>query len=250
MYLTRFPLNVSRRETKAMLANPYQLHAAIAASFPPAPAPAEEGGRVLWRVDRLSTGGYLLYIVSPERPSLTGLDEQVGWPDLGQQWETRHYDSFLNSLEEGQRWAFRLRANPVVNRVAIRSHQGEGGSKRISHLTTFQQSAWLIGSEAYEGTDKPVPELFLKQQVTRAQRCGFEAVRDSKTGIPQLVVSDSRVLRLGPRGRRDIALATAQFDGVLEVTDANALRHALTHGIGHGKGFGCGLLTLAPLARN
>ena len=42
-----------------------------------------------------------------------------------------------------------------------------------------------------------------------------------------------------------ITLATVQYDGMLEVTDIDALRHALINGIGHGKGFGCGLLTLA-----
>lgn len=44
---------------------------------------------------------------------------------------------------------------------------------------------------------------------------------------------------------RRVTLQTAQFDGVLEVGDASALRRALTEGIGAGKGYGCGLLTLA-----
>ena len=46
-----------------------------------------------------------------------------------------------------------------------------------------------------------------------------------------------------------VTFTRAQYDGVLRVTDADALRRALVCGIGHAKGFGCGLLTLVPLDR-
>lgn len=249
MYLTRFPLNISRRQTKAMISNPYKLHAAIAASFPPGSGTAGSSGRVLWRVDRQSSGGFILYIASPNMPSLVGLDEQVGWPDLDRKWQTRDYGPFLDRLKEGQRWAFRLRANPTVNHSAIRSDSGQSRSKRFGHLTALQQAAWLIGEQAYAGTGKNVPDLFANNQVSRAERHGFHVIEDPASGIPQVAVSDSRTLRFGPKGRHNIALTVAQFDGALEVSDADALRGALIHGIGHGKGFGCGLLTLAPLKR-
>ena len=42
-----------------------------------------------------------------------------------------------------------------------------------------------------------------------------------------------------------MTLALATFEGVLEVTDPDALRHGLVHGIGRGKAYGCGLMTLA-----
>ena len=42
-----------------------------------------------------------------------------------------------------------------------------------------------------------------------------------------------------------MTLGVATFEGVLEVTDPDALRRALTHGIGRGKAYGCGLMTLA-----
>ena len=47
------------------------------------------------------------------------------------------------------------------------------------------------------------------------------------------------------RGERRVTLGVATFEGVLEVTDPDALRRALTHGIGRGKAYGCGLMTLA-----
>jgi CRISPR system Cascade subunit CasE len=52
-----------------------------------------------------------------------------------------------------------------------------------------------------------------------------------------------RTTDTGPR--RDVHLRTATYDGLLDVTDPDALRRTLTGGIGHGKAYGCGLLTLA-----
>lgn len=34
MFFTQFPINMTRRESRAMLASPYRMHAAIAGSFP------------------------------------------------------------------------------------------------------------------------------------------------------------------------------------------------------------------------
>lgn len=246
MYLTRFPLNLSLRQTRSMLANPYRMHAAVAASFPPMLHSDSAEGRILWRVDRPSDGGALLYIASPERPSLKGLDEQIGWSDLEPQWETRSYDGLFSRLRKGQQWAFRLVANPVVNRTNIPVASGQNHSKRLGHLTVVQQAAWLIGKQAYVGTGVPVPELFAHQDTTRANRSGFEVLANDDTGVAQLVVSQSRKVSFGPDKRKNITLEMAQYDGLLEITDVDALKHALCFGIGHGKGFGCGLLTLAP----
>ena len=54
-----------------------------------------------------------------------------------------------------------------------------------------------------------------------------------------------RAVRRFPRNGSTVTLATATFEGHLEVTDVAALRHALNHGVGRAKAYGCGLLTLA-----
>lgn len=243
MYLTKFPLNMSRRESRRMLAAPYSLHAAIAGSFP-CQQSESEAGRLLWRVDRGDDGLATLYIVSPDAPSLVGLDEQIGWPDLPPQWKTRDYGPLLNSIRNGQTYQFRLVANPVVSRRAIRAERGS--SKRLPHLTTLQQASWLVGKEAYAEAGVDLPDFIAQADSTRAERSGFEVCRVDDDGSLQLVVSDSKVVKF-PQGasRRTITLATVRYDGILRVTDADRLRHALTFGMGHGKGFGCGLLTLA-----
>jgi CRISPR system Cascade subunit CasE len=252
MYFTQFPINMTRRESRKLLSSPYLMHAAVAGSFPP-DSGADEGasGRVLWRVDRMHDGGSRLYIVSPDKPSLVGLDEQIGWPDCDPQWGTRDYDEFLSRIANGQTYSFRLVANPVVSRSTrggstdIANQQGL--SKRIGHLTVLQQEAWLVGKQAYEGSGIEVPKLFADEGSPRCRRNGFEVLADGE-GIPNLVVSNSKKLTFsrGERGKT-ITLMRAQYDGVLRVTDSDTLRHALVCGIGHGKAFGCGLLTLVPV---
>lgn len=247
MYLTQFPVNTTRRETYSMLFNPYRMHAAIAGSFAAVQSSRNEG-RILWRLDRDADGSVRLYIVSPTKPSLVGLDEQIGWPDLPPQWKTREYDSFLERVSTGEKYSFRLVANPVISRRSITNDKGR--AKRIPHLTAVQQAAWLIGEEAYRGTGSDVPHEMLSTVDSRAIRNGFQVVEDSATNSPLLVVSDSRKFEFRKgMGKTRICLSTARFDGVLEVIDADLLRYSLTHGIGHGKGFGCGLLTLALLGR-
>ena len=244
MYLTKFPINMTRRETRFMLSSPYRMHAAIAGSF--ASVTQEQDGRVLWRIDHGVNNTASLYIVSPNIPSLVGLDEQIGWPDLAQQWQTRDYAAVLDMLKEGQIFNFRLVANPIVNRRAITDKYGR--SKRLPHVTTLQQSAWLMGSDAYTDAQLPVPEYLSHQSSSRAERCGFEVVKDKETGVRRLAVSNTRTWSFKQgQGGNNIRLATAQYDGVLRVSDAGLMRHALTNGIGRGKGFGCGLLTIAPV---
>ncbi|MGL5174663.1 MAG: type I-E CRISPR-associated protein Cas6/Cse3/CasE [Olsenella sp.] len=248
MYFTKFPINRTRRDSKRMLGSPYVLHAAIAGSFPPSEA-GENGsaGRVLWRVDAQPSGEMTLYLVSPQVPSLIGLDEQIGWPDRERQWQTKDYDPFLARIEDGQNYQFRLVANPVLNPKEVVSEKGV--TKRVGHLTALQQTAWLIGAQAYDASGHEVPDRFERNGETRASRNGFRVLSDADSGAPRIVVSDIRK-RTFPRGHggAPITIASARFDGVLQVINADALRGALSKGIGHAKGFGCGLLTIVPLS--
>ena len=193
----------------------------------------------------MDDGGLVLYIASPTKPSLVGLDEQIGWPDLCRQWETRDYEPFVQSICDGRLYHFRLVANPVVNRIGIVNDCG--ATKRIPHLTTLHQAAWLVGAVAYEEVGVPIPDYMARQGMSRAERNGFSVCRDD-SGSLQLVVSNvrKRTFSQGDRGRT-ITLLMAQYDGVLEVTNAEKLQHALRYGLGKAKGFGCGLLTLVPM---
>jgi CRISPR system Cascade subunit CasE len=216
MFLTRMAINGARRSAWKLLQSPQAMHAAVLSGFPLDDSVVSDDGRVLWRLDR-SPHSLWLYVVSPSQPDLTHLVEQAGWPARAS-WQTRDYEPFLARLGLEQRWVFRLAANPVhtINTMG-------GAKKRYGHVTVTQQESWLL---------------------TRVERLGFR-VADTPSG-PDVAVS-RRERHEFRRGGGRVTLDTAQYDGVLEVTDPATLRTALTRGIGHAKGYGCGLLTLAPV---
>jgi CRISPR system Cascade subunit CasE len=221
MYLSRFEINTARRGARSLLSSPQRLHAAVLAGFPTtAPAvPDLNGGRVLWRLDQHDHSA-LLYLVSPQQPDLTHLVEQAGWPTR-HGWDTRDYTPLLDRLAEGQRWGFRLTANPVSSR---RKTEESTRSQRFAHVTVAQQTVWLL---------------------ERTAKHGFTVVPGVQDE-PDVAIRRRDIVKFDRQGRT-VTLATAVFEGRLEVSDPVALRCALIHGIGAGKGYGCGLLTLAPV---
>lgn len=226
MFLTHMPLNPQRRSTRELVASPQRLHAAVLAGFLPDTASRQ---RVLWRLDSDGRHNLDLYVVSVARPSLDALVEQAGW-SANPVWRTADYGRFLDRLEGGQRWIFRLVANPVKSiRPGGDDHAARAGRQRghrVPLVTVDAQTEWLL---------------------SRAPRLGF-TVPNGGAGVPNLALSNRTRLRFQRRTEteaRTVTLEAVQYDGVLEVTDARALRTALTAGIGSGKGYGCGLMTLA-----
>lgn len=217
MFLTKTQINPQRRGARRLLSSPQALHAAVLAAFPDA-RPTEEG-RVLWRLDSYGTHRVLLFIASPEKPDLTHLVEQAGWPTT-QTWQTSSYDGLLDSLRAGQRWQFRLTANPV--RSGRRDSWTD--TKPLGHVTVRQQQQWLLD---------------------RAERLGFRipASQISEDEF-DLAVVERAVRRFDRKGAR-VTVSTATFEGHLEISDPAALRRSLTFGIGRAKCYGCGMLTLA-----
>lgn len=226
--LARMSLNPATRGGRKLLTNRQAMHAAIMAAFSPE-AHDQMDGRVLWRVDR-DAHRHVLYTVSPAEPDLTHLVEQAGW--AGQSWDAVSYDAFLGRLTRGQVWGFRLAANPV------RAVAREGArSKVLPHVTPAQQVGWLEERSAGWGfslvgsVDGGTTEETKRSSVLVSQR------HDDRFGRAE-----------GATGRRSkVTLRIAQFDGTLEVTDADALRSALVAGMGRAKGYGCGLMTLRPV---
>lgn len=220
MYLTRFRINPARRGARKLLGSPHAMHAAVRAGFESTEAYEQSGARTLWRLDSAAPAAVTLYVVSPGQPDLTHLVEQAGWPTTTT-WETRAYSQLLDMLEDKQRWAFRLTANPVHSG---RHTQDSKQTQRYGYLREAEQTQWLID---------------------RAQRHGF-TVHAQPDGTPNLKLHRRPTLTF-KRGQGTVTLATATFDGILEVAEVEAFRAALTGGIGHAKAYGCGLLTLAPV---
>lgn len=210
MYLSRMKLNPQRRQAKALLGSPQMMHAAVMAAFPPGANQSDE--RVLWRVDQ-HRETVSLFVVSPIVPSFEHLQEQAGWSQQ-KTWETRDYTPLLDRLTKGQRYAFRLTANPV-HTVSTGS-----GKKRLAHVTVAHQLRWLE---------------------ERQDRMGVRLMPESYDVV-------HREIRKFRRQARTVTLSQVTFEGCLEVTDAHHLNSVLRSGIGKGRAYGCGLLTLAPRA--
>ncbi|MFC8899488.1 type I-E CRISPR-associated protein Cas6/Cse3/CasE [Streptomyces cinereoruber] len=252
MYLTRFRVNTARTGARRLLSSRQVLHAAVMSSFPtllPTDRPVPETPRVLWRLDHNAPGEVLLFLVSPHAPDLTHLVEQAGWPTAlvdGPGWQTRPYAPFLDRLTKGERWAFRLTANPVHH---IRRTDDEP-RKRTAHLTPYHQMGWLLDSERQEHggfriLEKPKQKRLLPGGTTHQGR-------EHHGDRYELTVHDQRSLAFdksratGARRGKPVTLVTATFDGRLEVADPDLLRRTLTRGLGKAKAYGCGLMTLAP----
>lgn len=224
MFLSRMYLNPYRRGTRKLLASPEAMHAAVLSSFPPDGILANEEGRILWRLDR-EGHSLAIYIVSPEKPSFEHLQEQAGWENQVS-WAIRNYDAVISSISVGKQFQFRLAANPVKSVV----DRETGKSRRLAHVTTAQQRMWLL---------------------ERADVMGVRFLPGDFSGDPDardlaVTVTSREVLKF-QRNKRKVTIARTQFDGALEVTNADKFRSVLTKGLGKAKGYGCGLITIAPL---
>lgn len=202
------------------------MHAAVLASFVDPPVGVrDDEPRVLWRLDQ-DRDRYFLYVVSPDAPDFAHVAEQAGWPST-ERGTVKPYGAFIDALRPGQRWAFRLAANPT----RYVPDKGGGRAKRLAHVTVAQQEQWLL---------------------ERTERFGFGITTtvvpgpDGDIAIPEVEVTRRTTHAFSRNGAPDpVTVGTAQFDGRLEVHDAELLRRALVVGIGPAKAYGCGLLTLA-----
>lgn len=229
--LTRISLNPARRNGRKLLTNPQAMHAAVRASFPP--DISEDDARVLWRVDTHDHES-VLYIVGPEKPTGDVIVEQAGWDSRPAQ--TADYSRFLASLMKGQRWHFEIVANPTYSEP-----NGKRGKVK-AHVSARHQLDWLYKRASQSGfalaprEDDPCTDE--------------ERARWATGDAPMVMERWTDVFGKGSdtRGsRHQVRISKVRFVGTLEITDADAIRHALTHGIGRARAYGCGLLTLAPV---
>lgn len=210
-------MNTTRRSALALLASPHRIHAAVLSGFPDTrPTQGAEpatNGRVLWRIDR-NGSDTSLYVVSPEPPDFSSLVAQAGWTYAAEPARTADYSPFLERLEPGQEWGFRLTANPVTTTM----DHSKGKKVRVPHVTVAQQTKWF--------TD-------------RADANGFTATN--------VLIDDRRQLEFQRNGKK-VTLASVSYRGSLTVMDPVLLRGLLANGIGKAKGYGFGLMTLAKLS--
>jgi CRISPR system Cascade subunit CasE len=130
----------------------------------------------------------------------------------------------LDSLKAGQRFRFRLRANPCVTR----------NGKRLGLLRLEEQEAWIARKGEQHGFSLPILASFDLSE-TPQKRIDVR-------------VSQEQMLRGNQHSGNPVRIYSVLYDGIVMVTDLDKFRTALQTGIGHGKVMGLGLLSVVPTA--
>lgn len=207
LHLSRLTPNPASEQASRDRRSPYALHQTLRWAFPGA---GVEGGG-LPEGERLlwrQEGGTLL-VQSVTAPDWGALNARS--PSYLERWDVGVLD-LTGALRRGRPLRFRLRAN-----VTVRKLDERGKSRRHALRGSQEQLGWL---------DR------------QGEAHGFDPVEAD--------ISHSGTVRTR-KGGATITLHTVTFEGVLRVTDPEALAGAVRGGLGHAKSLGCGLLSLLPV---
>jgi len=165
------------------------------------------------------------YLVSAEQPKAFGNAVQV---------RSRAYEP---SLKTGDRLHFSLKAAPLVSRIDPERPKQRGRKNDI-----FMDAKWQYRKQ-HEGRNPVGSEWIELQNTVGHQWLEKQGVRLGFRPL-QVLVEGRQHHELQSNGR-NINFDSAQFKGVLEVTDPSTfVGEALRKGVGSRKGFGCGLLLI------
>lgn len=204
MYLSRIMLNPGLRETMKALVSPSIFHGAIESSF------RGERSRRLWRIDDLNGKKYIL-LLSEDPPDLEHFSVQFG--HAGEH-ETKNYLPLLERIRNGEKWRFRLTANPTVSKP---------DGRIMAHITPEYQKKWLSDRAEKHGFSLNADEF----QTVRSEWYDFYK-------------------KSGERSAR-IRLLSVTYEGVLTVSDSEKFKETLCRGIGREKAYGQGMLTVVRI---
>ncbi len=231
MYLSRLILNPRSRQVRNELADPWEMHRTVCTALPDANYKDNEPTGTLFRVDlHPRTRVPTLLVQSRQKPDWSFLTKTseflenlevsearfknylLGENELPLEVKNPDYRELNLQLTNGQALAFRLRANPTKRL--------KESAKRIGLLREEDQHAWIQR----------------KLEIAGAALINVNIVNEQFTH-GKLFKEKDKALRLN--------FLSVQFDGVLQVKDANSLVNSIFTGFGSAKGLGFGLLSLA-----
>ena len=224
MFLHRIHLDPRCREARRDLSDPYQLHSTLCRGFCPPDRKCSEG-EILWRLEPETDpdGCPRILIQSRTMPDWAGIGVK-GWLAKADPAIDLKDRLNLHSLKAGQRFRFRLRANPCVTR----------DGKRLGLLRLEEQEQWIGRKGHLHGFLLPqLPPFDLSE--ARQERVDVQ-------------VSHEQMLRGTQHAGNGIRIFSVLYDGILSVNEPAKFKDALQTGIGHGKVMGLGLLSVVPLA--
>lgn len=224
MFPHRIHLDPRCREARRDLSDAYQLHSTLCRAFCEPDSKCPEG-EFLWRLEPEtdSVDCPRILVQSRTLPDWSGIGVQ-GW--LANVDPPVHLKERLklDFLKVGQRFRFRLRANPCVTR----------NGKRLGLLKLEDQETWVERKAQQHGFSLPCLVSF--------------DLSESSQGRVDVRISRGQMIRGAQHGGNGIRIYSVLYDGVLTVMDPDFFRVALQTGIGHGKVMGLGLLSVVPIA--
>lgn len=220
MFLHRIHLDPRCREARRDLADPYQLHSTLCRAFSSPDKKCPEG-EFLWRLEPETdlNGCPRILVQSRGMPDWAGIGVRQ-WLMTAEPAIDLKERLKLNLLKTGQRFRFRLRANPCVKR----------DGKRLGLLKLEGQEKWIGRKGDQHGFSLPILSSF-----------------DLSQRRVDVRISQERMLRGKQHTENGIQIFSVLYDGILIVTEPSKFRDALQTGIGHGKAMGLGLLSVVPI---
>jgi CRISPR system Cascade subunit CasE len=224
MFLHRIHLDPRCRAARRDLADPYQLHSTLCRAFCGPNEKCPEG-EILWRLEPEidPTGCSRVLVQSRSMPDWAEIDVQ-GWLAKADPAIDLKDRLKLDALKVGQRFRFRLRANPCVTR----------NDKRLGLLRLEEQEAWVQRKGGLHGFSLP-------------RLTSFDLSESSQERV-DVRISQEQMSRGNQHSGNRIRIFSVLYDGILTVTETDKFRAALQTGIGHGKVMGLGLLSVVPTA--
>lgn len=210
MYLSRVEIDVFNRSKMRELNHLGAYHNWVENSFP-IEKQQQIRTRKLWRIDELSNKKYLL-VLSEDKPDLSLL-ESYGVQGSA---KTKNYNIFLNSLKNGERYKFKLTANPTI----CKAKEGDCRGEVVACFSQQDQIDYLIKKSIKNGFKLDENDFYISEKTTEI-----------------LKKKESKPLRF-PK---------VVYEGVLTIEDLEIFKKALISGIGRKKAFGFGLLTIIPI---
>lgn len=222
MLLHRIHLDPRCREARRDLSDAYQLHSTLCRAFCAPDSKCPEG-EFLWRLEPETDPAGCPRVLVQSR-------SMADWTRIGLQgWMAKADPAVdlkdrlkLHSIKVGQRFRFRLRANPCVTR----------NGKRLGLLRLEEQEKWIERKGGQHGFSLP-------------QLTSFD-LSDAPQGRIDVRVSQEQMLRGKQHSGNGIRVFSVLYDGILTITEPEKFRDALQTGIGHGKVLGLGLLSVVP----
>jgi len=202
MYISKIKLNTKDSFVKEALRDVYKMHQLVMTAFP---SPINKKERVLYRLELHNSVPYLLIQSLFPQTTDSFLSQCIapsvsGEPSV----QTKQWEIHLSAQ---QKYAFRLRANPVKDK----------GGRRSPITDRSQQVDWLC---------------------RKGKLNGFDLLKVS--------VKTEGVIR-GQKRSHNMRFLSVMYHGILKPNDIRLLSEAIATGVGRERAFGFGLLSLSAV---